>query len=127
MLELNGLRMSDFKNHQEALKTADDFVKQNQKDFEHSHPDIKHDNPLLVKVFYVAGQGKKRTFKQDEKKEFTLDGDVKSQKQLQDASMFIEGMGMGVGSSSSGGDVKIEHVAFAKMNTQKDSLRTGLA
>lgn len=123
MLELNGMRLSDFKTHAEALKTADQIVAQSKKDLGHNQPDIPHENPLLVKVFYVHGQGKKRSWSQNEKKEFVGESDVKSQKQLGDAAIFIEGLGVGSSSSGEAG-VKIENTKFVKMNQGKDSLRS---
>lgn len=119
------MRLSDFKTHDQALKVADDIVAQNKKDIGHDEKDMPHENPLLVRVFYIHGQGKKRTWSQSEKKELQLESDLKNVKQLGDASMFIEGMGVTAGSSSAGGEnVKVEHVTHAKMTQQKDSLRS---
>ena len=126
-MSLNGMSLSDFKTQAEAMKVADQLVADNKKDLGHNLPDIPHENPLLVRVFYVFGQGKKRSSSQTEGKEFSGTTDAKTQKQLQDAQCFIEGMGLGSASSSSGGSkVKIENVMFGKMTTQKESLRTAL-
>ena len=122
-MALNGLNMSDFNNHKEALATADDLIAENQKDFEHKEDPVIHTNPLLSKYFYVHGQGKKRTHSQAESKTFGGVSDVKTQKQLADSKAFAEGIGIGsTGSSSS--SVKIENLAYSKMKQQKDTLRS---
>ena len=127
VLELNGMRLSDFSTHKEALKVADELVATNKKEMGHDQPDIEHTNPLLTKVFYVHGQGKKRTWAQVEKKDFKAEADIKSQKQVLDASVFIEGFGAGSVASSSGGQgVKVENVVYGRMCAQKDSLRQHL-
>ena len=122
-MALNGLNMSDFNNHKEALATADDLIAENQKDFEHKEDPVIHTNPLLSKFFYVHGQGKKRTHSQAESKTFGGAADVKTQKQLADSKAFAEGIGIGnTGSSSS--SVKVENLAYSKMVQQKDTLRS---
>ena len=59
VLTLNGLSLSDFKTHVEALKVADEIVELNKKEMGHNYAPQEHSNPLLVKVFYIHGEGKK--------------------------------------------------------------------
>ena len=51
VLTLNGMSLSDFKSHNEAMKVADEIVLQNQKEMGHSNAAREHSNPILVKVF----------------------------------------------------------------------------
>ena len=59
VLTLNGLSLSDLKTHVEALKVADELVELNQKEMGHNCAPQEPSNPLLVKVFYIHGEGKK--------------------------------------------------------------------
>ena len=122
ILQMNGMSMSDFSTQQEALKCADDLIAENEKLFGHSGPDctIPHKNPLLVRFWYVQGQGKKRTRAQIETKELSGDADVKNKKMLHDAGVFLEGLGPAVEPSSSG---KVENAVFAEMSATREKLR----
>ena len=124
---LNGLSLGDFKTHTEALKCADELVVQNQQELGHQEPNVHHDNPLLVKVFYVHGEGKKRTWRQSETKELEGSLDVKAKRQLVDNKLFLEGLGeMGDMSESSSSGVKIESMAWLHMAQAKDALKSML-
>ena len=125
MLTLNGMRLSDFKNHNEALKVADEIVLQNQKEMGHSHAAQEHSNPLLVKVFYIHGEGKKRSWMQMENKIFIAEASVKNRGQLQEARGFIEGLGEGMQGHDSAGSssVKIENSTFVYISQQKEALK----
>ena len=125
VLTLNGLSLSDFKTHVEALKVADEIVELNKKEMGHNYAPQEHSNPLLVKVFYIHEEGKKMSYKQMESKVFTAEADVKNKKQLQDASSFMEGLGDGIqgGDSAGSSSVKIENVSFVALNLQKESLK----
>ena len=124
VLTLNGMSLSDFKNHNEALKVADEIVLQNQKEMGQSHAAQEYSNLLLVKVFYIRGEGKKRSWMQMENKIFIAEANVKSRQQLQEARGFIEGLGEGMQGSDSAGSssVKIENSTFVYMNQQKEAL-----
>ena len=63
MLSLNGMSLSDFKTTTEAMKTADALVADNKKELGHDFPEIPHETPLLVRVYYVFNQGKKQSWK----------------------------------------------------------------
>ena len=126
MLQLNGMTLSDFKNHSEALKTADEIVQQNQHETGNNYAPIDHTNPLLVKVFYVHHQGKKRMHNQIETKSFHAQADVKNKKQLIDGQAFLEALGDGqAGGEGSSTGVKVENSNFLHMNKSKDALKPG--
>ena len=76
VLTLNGLSLSDFKTHVEALKVAYEIVELNKKEMGHNYAPQEHSNPLLVKVFYVHGEGKKRSWMQMANKIFTAEAYV---------------------------------------------------
>ena len=49
--------------------------------------------PMLTKFLFLVSHGLKRSLSQAEKKEFKLEGDIKSSKLLKDSGFFEEGMG----------------------------------
>ena len=105
----DGMSLGDFETHTEALKNADEIVKQNQEELGHSFPPVDHANPLLVKVVYIHSEGKNRTFEQTETNEFSANADAKNKKQLVAAKSFLEGIGDGVeGEASSASSIHIE-------------------
>ena len=113
--------MADFQSHQEALECADNLVAQNAKDYQHKVPRQWNDNPLLVRCWYVHGEGTKRKFKQEEEKEMSGAAPVSNKKALTESGAFMEGLGAPAGS---GGEAKIENLAYAEMNVSAEKLRT---
>ena len=122
ILEMSGMRLSDFKTHAEALKTADELAAQNKAEFGYDVEPIPHSNPLMTKVWYVQGHGLKRKWEQTETKTLTADASVKDKKALEDSNGFVEGLGLGVSGASSTA-VKVENVAYKKMNQFLEPLR----
>jgi hypothetical protein len=122
-LQFNGLALSDFEDTKEALKTADEFIAENQAEYGHNHEPKLHKNPLVSKYFYVKSDGKKRTWEQAEHKEFSGSADPKTRKNMQEVGAFMEGMG-DAGSSDGASLVKVEFVAHSKLLQAKDSCRS---
>jgi hypothetical protein len=116
ILQLNGMNLSDFATHKEALKTADDIIAENKSIFDHDVAPIAHDNPLLIKYWYVHSEGKRRSHAQIEAKTFSGGADVKNKKQMVGA--FIEGFG---DSAAITNEVKAE---FPLHNTMKKSIES---
>lgn len=94
-MKFNGLTLSDFATHDEAFAAAEDYVKQNQVDFEHDGLKEDHDNPLLVRFRYFEGLGKKRTWNQSLGKKLEGHVNLSNKKKLEDAKSFMEA-GIGI-------------------------------
>ncbi len=119
------MSLSDFKNHKEALQVADDLLRQNQEELGHHEAPVPHENPLLVKCYYIHGEGKKRTWKQVESKKLEGDMDIKNKKQLLENNLFQEGLGLlGEAAESIATGVKIENLAWAQLQGSKESLKS---
>lgn len=123
ILQCNGLSMSDFGDQEEALKVADEIIKVNAQEFEHEKDPIVHTSmPLLNRYWYVHSKGLKRTLENKEKKSVDLEADVKKLKDVQDAHIFLEGMGASGSAGSS--SVKVENPAYVRVNSVKDALKS---
>ena len=91
---MNGLKLADFKNQEEALNVANVLIEENKKEFEHDGGCQEVPGyPLLNKYFFVQGLGKKRTWSQSENKELEGEADVKNRKLLHEAGAFTEALG----------------------------------
>ena len=125
ILQIHGMNLSDFKTHSDALKAADALIKQNKEEVGHAGTMIEHEMPMLTKFLFLVSHGLKCSFSQTEKKEFKLEGDIKSSKLLKDSGFFEEGMGAASSGSGDGGSggVKLEHVWHSKVQIAKDGLR----
>jgi hypothetical protein len=122
---MNGMSLSDFDKVDEALAVADELIEQNKKEWGHSGEKIDAKNPLLVRFWYVNGEGRKRSWGQTEDKVLDGECDVKSKKQLLDSEVFLEALGNDTGASSSGGStVKIENIVHGKMVTATNALKS---
>ena len=117
-MQMNGMSLCDFDKVDEALAVADELIEQNKKEWGHSGEKIDAKNPLLVRFWYVNGEGRKRSWGQTEDKVLDGECDVKNKKQLLDSEVFLEALGNDTGASSSGGtSVKIENIVHGKMVT----------
>ena len=123
ILQIHGMSLSDFKTHSNALKAADALIKQNKEELGHAGTMIEHE--MLTKFLFLVSHGLKRSLSQAEKKEFKLEGDIKSSKLLKESGFFEEGMGAASSGSGDGGSggVKLEHVWHSKVQIAKDGLR----
>ena len=97
---------------------ADALVAQNKIDYKHDKEPIPHDNPLLVKYFYVAGGGVKRSRLQSEEKELEGAAMIKKAKDLQEAGLFSQALG-----SASGAAAKSESVELDALRKGEEALR----
>ena len=61
ILEMNGLSMQDFWDQGEAFDCAHDLVAQAADEYGFQQDTVDHTNPLLVKFYYVLGEGSRRT------------------------------------------------------------------
>ena len=134
ILAINGMTLQDFDSKGEALKAADDLVKMNAEEFGHQEHSIPHENDLLVRFYYVEGQGKRRSLQQHDSRKLmkTTDGRAKGQA-LVDAVGSEDADGLGLLTSSSSGpaeagasQVKVENPEEDTVKTQALALRTPL-
>ena len=122
-MQINGLSISDFADQKEALKTADEIIADNKAEYGHQEETKIHKNPLISNYFYVKSDGKKRSWEQVEQKDFSGSTDTKTQNNMQDMGVFMEGMG-DLGSGGPNSSVKVEFVAHSKLLQAKDSCRS---
>ena len=90
MLELNGLGMQYFQSQEEALRYADELIKQSEIEFGYVREVVETDGfPLLARFKYIKSDGKERSWTASE----TKTGEKRaapSQKQLQDSEKSVQ-------------------------------------
>ena len=128
-MSFKGLSLQDFGSQEEAFKVADELIAANKVEFEHTGVAKMSlsGNPLLDEFFFVVSKGKTRKFCQVEHKEMNQAAAPKSKKQIQAAGIFVEGMGLMNGSSSSGDNesqVKIEVPGLKLLKEETERLRS---
>ena len=116
--------MADFDNNEEAMKTAEDFIKQNREDFGHEGKRLDHANPLLVRCWYVHGGGKERSWRSKDTTAITGTMEPKTKKGLEE----IGAAALMLTSGEPGDDptvkVKAESEAHEALNTKTGELRS---
>ena len=91
ILKLNGMALSDFGSHSEALKTADELIAMNKERFGHSGEKREHPKmPLLSTFFYVSDEGKRRCISQTEHKSLTAASALKTKRQVEEATGHVQ-------------------------------------
>ena len=90
MLELNGLGMQYFQSQEEALRYADELIKQSDIEFGYVREVVETDGfPLLARFKYIKSDGKERSWTATE----TKTGEKRAaprQKQLQDSENSVQ-------------------------------------
>ena len=127
ILKLNGMSLCDFADTNAALTTADELIKRNLADFNHSGQVEEHPNPLLARYFYIENLGKKRTWSQSENKKLGGDAPLKNPKQAVTDNLMMEALGAGMVDTLAlpqSSNVKIESVAFSHLTQHKASLKS---
>ena len=124
ILQLNGMTCQDFPSIAEALQAAKQLYEDNKAEYEHDEPIQEHANQMLVKYWYVHGEGKKRSWSLSERKEFCLESDVKNKKALTETSeRYMELFG-GDASSSGLVQIKAENANKVKLDAEVETLRS---
>ena len=95
ILEAFGMGFKDFKTNEEALEAVRHLCAQNRK--EHGY-DVKQElldetYPQFSRFWFVMSLGKKKVHKQSVSKQLLQNTDLKNLKQLEEAKLFMEGMG----------------------------------
>ena len=91
ILKLNGMALSDFGSHSEALKTADELIAMNKERFGHAGEKSEHPKmPLLSTFFYVTDEGKRRCISQTERKSLAASSALKTKRQVEEATGHVQ-------------------------------------
>ena len=90
ILDMNGLRLSDFATHDEALKVADELIAASMSEHNHQYAMISYGNKLTDKYFYVLGKGRTRTWFKGEEQGLHKNSTVKNLKMLSNKALFGE-------------------------------------
>ena len=124
ILQLNGMTCQDFPSIAEALQAAKQLYEDNKAEYEHDEPIQEHENKMLVKYWYVHGEGKKRSWSLSERKEFCLESDVKNKKALTETSERYMAL-LGSDAPSSGlASVKADNANRVKLDAEVETLRS---
>ena len=120
-MQMHGLGVKDFENLDEAMKTADALIEDSAAQFGFVKETIPHDNPLLVKCFYIFSEGRRRSVTNSEEKRIEGFADLaKRGNQLKDASEVTGGTS--IFDKPDDGDIKLEfpHFSDAKVEAEKN-------
>ena len=77
--------------------------------------------PLLNRYWYVKCEGLNRSLKNTETKNMECDASVNKLKDVQDAQVFLEGVG--AASSAGSSSVKVENPGYLRVLGAKDALK----
>ena len=82
-MDMNGLKLTDFGNHEEALELADTIIAQSVQEHGHQYAMISFGNPLTDKYFYIESKGRTKTWTQSYTKQIARSSNPKSLKAIQ--------------------------------------------
>ena len=116
------MKLADFVSTEEAMKTAEEIIELNVKEFGHEGKRLDHNNPLLVRCWYVHGAGKERAWQSKDTTSITGTMEPKTKKGMEEigaAALML---------TSEPGDptvsVKVESVAHEALKTKTGELRS---
>ena len=121
LLKDNGLTWSDYKTPKEALDVVRHICAKNKAEhgYDAKPEEIDDTYPELSKFWFVKSKGKTKTHLQDVAKKLEQCSDLKSLDQLEQAKLFMEGMGyQGEGVSSSNVKIESEKIVELKQTTE---------
>ena len=87
---MNGMKLSDFPNHEEALSVADQLIAQSMHEFGHQLAVVSYGSVLTDKYFYIQSDGRTREWCKDRVKELSKAGAPKTAKALADGGVCPE-------------------------------------
>ena len=122
-MEMAGLQMWDFASQEEAFATAADLVNQSAEEYGFVPETIEHENPFLVRCYYMESKGQERVVSNGTVKKIYANAAVNKAK-LADFKEITGGR-----SSLDSTDlciIKTEHPDYTKMKVAYDVLKSFL-
>ena len=121
-----GMNVKDFDTGAEILKAVRHLCSKNRQEhgYEEKPEMIDEEYPAFSKFWYVWSLGKEQTNVGSVQKKLEGDADLKDTKSLQQAKIFLEGLGFeGTDPMASGSGVQIENVKWTKMTSMIELLK----
>ena len=107
ILELVGVKLSDFATHEEAFTCAEAAIKQNAVDFKFEVTKIDNPIPMLVRFKYFIGHGTKRSWSSTDTTSVAGTFEPKTKKAMEDFGAAARCLG-GDSGGGSGGQAKVK-------------------
>jgi len=125
ILQSFGQKVSDFSDTNEALGAVRHLCAQNQQEHGYGEkPELLDDKfPQFSRFWFVMSLGKKQENKQNVKKQLEQHVDLKNLKQLEEAKVFMEGMGYKEGEPSSS-SVQLENAKAMDLKKEVELLKS---
>ena len=114
--------MNDFKDQEDAFKTADELIVQNQQDFNWTFSEfplkVNADNPMLSKSYYMTGGSVQRTIQINDRRHLSRETNLKSQN---DMNLALCDVGL---QKQTAPMVKEEYPGWKQVQQSKDVLKS---
>ena len=125
ILQKFGHRLSDYSSKELALEAVRHLCKKNaeENDYDMKVEVLDEQFPEFSKFWWVDCKGKAITHTQVQKKQLDMHGDIKNLSQIDQAKMFMEGLGCPGATGADSSNLKIENVKHIEMMKSVELLK----